>query len=250
MNPAQKTEAPGLKLYQLTPAADASPVSDKSKPVELIEWMFDKFTDRRLLLTTSFGMEGCSLIDMCVRAGGAKKLTVAWIDTGFFFPETIALRDRIARKYPDLTIRRWASPVSVEQQSQSYGDELWKDNPNQCCHIRKVVPMKDNIVEFDLWMTGLRRSQTRQRADHPVMFWDWRYQILKFCPLASWTREEVWKYVKANAVPFNPLHLQNYPSVGCTHCTRPVPGSSPESDDRDGRWDGSEKTECGLHFSI
>ncbi len=232
---------------------DLGLVSESNSPAELIAWGLQRFTDQKKIITTSFGMEGCTLIDMCSRAiaqNGLEKLTVAWIDTGFFFPETHSVRKKLEEKYDNIEFVRWSTQVSVEQQAETYGDQLWRNNPNLCCNIRKVVPMKENIGGYDIWITGLRRSQTQARADIPVLAWDWRYQLLKFCPLASWTRKEVWQYVQQNEVPFNKLHLQNYPSVSCFHCTRPVPGSTPDSDAREGRWEGKDKDECGLHFSI
>ena len=230
-----------------------SMISEESSPLELVAWGLKRFLDQKKIVTTSFGMEGCALIDMCSKAieqNGLPKLQVAWIDTGFFFPETHQLREQLESKYSNIEIVRWATEVSVEQQTETYGNELWKNNPNLCCNIRKVVPMKENIGGFDIWMTGLRRSQTEARAQTPVLGWDWKYQLLKFCPLATWTRPEVWQYVQQNEVPFNKLHLQNYPTISCFHCTRAVPGSTPDSDARDGRWEGKDKDECGLHFSI
>lgn len=230
-------------------------ISEESSPIELVAWGLKRFMSQKKIMTTSFGMEGCALIDMCSKAieqNDLPKLQVAWIDTAFFFPETHQLKDKLETKYPNIEIVRWSTDVSVEQQAETYGNELWKNNPNLCCHIRKVVPMKENINVggYDLWITGLRRSQTEARAKTPVVGWDWKYQLLKFCPLATWTRPQVWQYVQQNEVPFNQLHLQNFPTVSCFHCTRAVPGSTPDSDDRDGRWEGKDKDECGLHFSI
>jgi phosphoadenosine phosphosulfate reductase len=238
-------------LVQLNVASDS--ITDQSAPVELVSWGLKQFSDRKIVLTTSFGMEGCALIDLCSKAIEKNKLpalTIAYIDTGFFFPETHQLREELIGRYKNLNFQKWETSVSVKQQAESYGEQLWKNNPNLCCHIRKVVPMKKNVVGYDIWMTGVRRSQTESRAQTPVLSWDWRYQILKFCPLASWTRPEVWQYVQKNDVPFNRLHLQNYPSISCFHCTKPVPGSTPDSDARQGRWKGDDKDECGLHFSI
>lgn len=223
-------------------------ITDESSPLELVQWSIEKFTDRRMVMTTAFGMEGCALVDMYAKY--SSKLTIAYIDTGFFFPETLQLIQKMQDKYSHLTFEKWESPVSVKKQGDSYGDALWKDNPNLCCHIRKVVPMKMNIQSYDFWITGLRKTQTEQRATTPVLNWDWKYQTLKFCPLANWTRAKVWEYVQQNEVPFNQLHLQGFPSIGCFHCTKPVAGSTPEIDSRDGRWQGTEKTECGLHYSI
>ena len=238
-------------LVQLNEQAPA--IDESSAPQEMVSWGLERFAKQRIVMTSSFGMEGCALIDMAakaIRAGELERLTVAYIDTGFFFPETHQLRKKLEEKYPEVDIVKWETDVSIKQQAESYGPELWKNNPQLCCHIRKVEPMTQHIGDFDVWITGVRRSQTEQRATQPVISWDWRYGVLKFCPLVTWTRADVWKYVQENEVPFNPLHLQNYPSISCFHCTRPVPGSAPDSDARDGRWAGEEKTECGLHFSI
>jgi phosphoadenosine phosphosulfate reductase len=233
--------------------ASMAMISESSSPMELVAWGLKRFLDQRKIMTTSFGMEGCALIDMCSRSITENKLPnmqVAWIDTGFFFPETLQLKDKLAAKYPNIDFVKWETEVSVAQQAETYGNELWKNNPNLCCHIRKVVPMKENIGNFDLWITGLRRSQTKARAQTPIIAWDWRYQLLKFCPLATWTRPQVWEYIQQNEVPFNQLHLQSYPTISCFHCTQAVPGSTPDSDAREGRWEGKDKDECGLHFSI
>ena len=224
-----------------------------STPQELVQWGLARFSDQPMVMTTSFGMEGCVLLDMCsqvIQRQGLQPLTVASIDTGFFFPETKQLREKLIARYTNLNFVTWETPVSIQQQKETYGDQLWKNNPNLCCNIRKVQPMRENIVDYRLWITALRRSQTEQRADTPVLNWDWRYQLLKFCPLATWSRAQVWQYIQENDVPFNELHLQNYPSVSCFHCTKPVPGSSPDSEARKGRWADTDKDECGLHFSI
>lgn len=231
----------------------ATPPGEQSTAEELIQWGLQKFADQPMVMTSSFGMEGCALIDMCSRAIEQlqlQPLTVAYIDTGFFFAETHQLREQLMQRYPNLKFVSWQTGVSVEEQGRLYGAELWKNNPNMCCHIRKVLPMQANIHHYKVWITALRRTQTEQRSTIPVLGWDWKYELLKFCPLASWTREQVWAYIQQHSVPFNPLHLQNYPSISCTHCTRPVADSRPTDEVRDGRWAGKDKTECGLHYSI
>ena len=238
---------------QGSPSASDSGISPDCPPMELVQWGLERFTQQPIVLTTSFGMEGCVLMDMCskaIAAGKLPNLTVACIDTGFFFPETKQLRTKLVERYTNLNFVTWETPVSIEEQTKTYGDMLWKNNPNMCCNIRKVQPMSENIVNYQLWITALRRTQTKQRADTPVIGWDWKYQLLKFCPLATLSRADVWQYIQENEVPFNQLHLQNYPSVSCFHCTKSVPGSSPDSEVRKGRWADSDKDECGLHFSI
>jgi phosphoadenosine phosphosulfate reductase len=242
-----------------SPPAAAEPVQavssmDESKsPEALVAWGLQHFSDRRVVMTSSFGMEGCMLMDMCSKAIAQldlPKLTIACIDTGFFFPETKQLQKKLVQRYTNLDFVTWQTPVSIAQQAKSYGPNLWQYNPNLCCNIRKVQPMSENVINYDVWITAVRRSQTASRASTPVMGWDWRYQLLKFCPLVTLSRADVWSYIQKHDVPFNQLHLQNYPSVSCFHCTKPVPGSSPESDARGGRWSDTDKDECGLHYQI
>ena len=229
-------------------------LSDDSSPLHLVEWGLEYFADVPMVLTSAFGMEGCALIDMCskaIEAASLEPLTIACIDTDFFFKETLTLRDQLIAKYTNLNFVTWKTSVTPEQQEKQYGAELWTSNKDLCCNIRKVQPMSENVVNYNLWITAVRRSQTASRASTPVMGWDWRYQLLKFCPMVTLSRAEVWDYVQEHDVPFNQLHLQNYPSVSCFHCTKPVPGSSPESDARSGRWaDDDDKDECGLHYQI
>ena len=220
-------------------------ISEDSAPAELIEWMLERFAGGRMLTTTAFGMEGCALIDMI--AGRVSHFTVAYIDTGFLFPETLELRDRLARKYPHLDFVAHYPPLTSDQQTEQYGGKLWESNPDACCRMRKIIPMAKVLRDVDVWVTGLRRSQSSTRSGIKVVEWNWPYQVIKVNPLASWERKDVWAYVQAHDVPYNPLHEQGYPSIGCAHCTSPVEGSDVTTYTRQGRWNKSQKTECGLH---
>lgn len=225
--------------------ASTDRLSEDSPPDAVVAWSLQRFADQRLIMTTSFGMEGCALLDMYARHG--RPLQVYYIDTGFFFAETLRLRDRMAERYPHVELIRAATPLSPEDQAARHGPELWKTNPDLCCHLRKVLPMADVMRGVDVWITGLRRSQSKSRGTIRMIDWDWQYQVLKVSPLANWGRGEVWEYIQKHDVPYNALHEQGYPTVGCTHCTKPVPGSKPWDYSRDGRWTGTGKTECGLH---
>jgi len=251
---AMATDNQGAELVPLQASPPvATSLGEQASPQELISWGLQKFADQPIVMTSSFGMEGCVLLDMCSKAIEQlqlKPLTVAYIDTGFFFSETHQLREQLMQRYGNLNFVCWQTEVSVDQQAELYGVELWRNNPNMCCHIRKVLPMQENIHRYNLWITALRRTQTEKRSTIPVLGWDWKYELLKFCPLATWTREQVWNYIQEHSVPFNPLHLKNYPSISCFHCTRPVSDSSPTDEVREGRWAGKDKTECGLHYSI
>ncbi|HKQ47190.1 MAG TPA: phosphoadenylyl-sulfate reductase [Phycisphaerae bacterium] len=220
-------------------------LGETSTPQELVAWSLERFGDRNLVITTSFGMEGCALIDMYARH--RRPLDIIYLDTMFFFPETYALRDRLAERYPHLSFINRGTTLTPEEQAEHFGPELWKNNPDQCCKIRKVDPMNEVLTGADVWVTGLRRSQSETRAALRVMEWDWKFQLIKFNPLVSWDRQQVWEYVQSHEVPYNELHERGYPTLGCTHCTKPVEGSQIGDYTRAGRWTGTTKTECGLH---
>ena len=222
-----------------------APITDETPTHEIVGWTLNRFADQRMIMTTSFGMEGCALVDMYAKAG--TRLTVVYLDTMFFFPETYALRDEMVERYPHINFINGGTQLTPEQQAKEHGEELWKTNPDLCCKLRKVDPMKAVMADVDVWITGLRRSQSASRANIQLVEWDWKYQLLKVNPLFMWERSQVWDYISANKVPYNELHEKGYPTVGCTHCTLAVPGSKVGEYSRNGRWSGNGKTECGLH---
>ena len=219
---------------------------DESTPTEqFIAWTVERFRHRRLVITTSFGMEGCALIDMYAAHGAAP--TVVYLDTMFLFPETYALRDRMVQRYPLITFVNRGTSLTAPAQEAVYGPELWRRDPDHCCRIRKVEPMHQALAGADAWVTAITRSQGNLRRNIPLVAWDWQYQVLKVCPLVGWDRPRVWRYIREHDVPYNELHERGYPTIGCTHCTDRVEGASPEHYSRSGRWRESQKTECGLH---
>ncbi len=221
---------------------------DENTPTDqFIAWTIERFRNRRVVITTSFGMEGCALIDMFAAQGAAP--TVVYLDTMFFFPETYALRDRMVRRYPLITFVNRGTSRTPETQAARHGPELWRRDPDLCCWLRKVEPMTPALAGADVWVTAITRGQADSRRNTPLVAWDWQYQVLKICPLIGWDRARVWDYVREHDVPYNELHERGYPTIGCTHCTVPVPGSSPSEYSRAGRWAGTEKTECGLHWT-
>ncbi len=229
----------------MNPSGSGEPITEHTPTDRVIAWTLERFARQRWMMTTSFGMEGCALIDMYARLD--VPVTVVYLDTMFFFPETHELRDRLVERYPHVDFVNRGTTMTPEQQAEIHGGELWKTNPDLCCKLRKVDPMAVVMRDVDVWVTGLRRSQSPSRAGLNLVEWDWRYEVLKVSPLFKWERTDVWDYVQANDVPYNKLHEQGYPTVGCTHCTAPVLGSKPGDYSRDGRWIESGKTECGLH---
>ena len=198
----------------------------------------------QIILACSFGAEDVVLVDMLHRIDPSVGLF--YLDTDFLFPETYATRDRIIERYelkPAL-VQAVKSLLTPEGQAEQYGEALWTSDPDRCCQLRKVEPLRRVLEGRDAWITGIRREQGPTRAQAMPIEWDQTFQLVKVNPLVCWTWSDVWTYIKVYEVPYNPLHDQNYPSIGCTHCTKPI---MPGDDLRSGRWQGRDKTECGLH---
>lgn len=220
-------------------------IADVSTPEEIVAWTLRRFAGRKLVVSTSFGMEGCALIDMVARHG--VPVPVIYLDTMFLFPETYALRDRIVARYPHLRFENRGTTLTPEAQAERFGPELWRRDPDRCCSLRKVQPMRAALAGVEVWVTGLMRSQGGERAGLRELQWNESYGLVQVNPLAGWDRRQVWDYVIAHDVPYNELHERGYPTLGCTHCTAAVAGAGPRDYTRRGRWAGTDKTECGLH---
>jgi phosphoadenosine phosphosulfate reductase len=195
----------------------------------------------RIGFATGFGPEGCVLLHMIGRQ--QLPIDVFTLDTGLLFPETHELWRRLEARYR-LRIRAVRPPLDLPAQAARHGDRLWERDPDLCCGIRKVDPLRGVLDGLDAWVTAIRREQTRDRADVKVLEHDPRFGLVKVNPLAAWTHAQVWDYVRTHDVPVSPLHALGYPSIGCVPCTSPV---LPGEDARAGRWRGREKKECGLH---
>jgi phosphoadenylyl-sulfate reductase (thioredoxin) len=180
--------------------------------------------------------------DMIARQGLPVDLFT--LDTQLLFPETYRLWEQIEQRY-GVKIKAVRPERNVEEQAAVEGPALWEREPDRCCDLRKMQPLRATLANYDAWITAIRRDQTPERANAPVVGWDGRFGLIKVNPLVRWTSDQVRAYVAAHDVPYNPLHDQNYPSIGCVPCTSPV---MPGEDPRSGRWRGQEKTECGLHM--
>ncbi len=215
-------------------------VAENWKPEEILAWAFSTYGDD-VALATGMGVEGMALLDIAWRLNPDVKVFTG--DTEFLFSETYDLMDRVEERY-GIKIERLYSELTPEDQERAYGKALWARDPDQCCDLRKVQPLRRKLATLDAWVTAIRRDQTAARADVRKVDWDRKFNLVKVSPIADWTREQVWRYVVKHHVPYNVLHDRNYPSIGCMHCTRAV---LPGEDQRAGRWSGSGKTECGLH---
>jgi phosphoadenosine phosphosulfate reductase len=218
----------------------AARMLEGSAPEETLRWAFEEFRGR-VTIATGFGPEGVALIDMAIRINPLAD--VFFLDTSFLFPETHELRGQLEDRY-QIKIRAFQTDITPEHQDQSFGAKLWSTDPDLCCRLRKLEPLKDALSGRDAWITAIRRDQTLERSTACEVEWDYRWQLVKINPLVRWSKQQVWDYIATNSLPYNPLHDKGYPSIGCTHCTRPVLLGGTE---RAGRWPGRAKRECGLH---
>lgn len=221
--------------------ACAARLSD-APPQEILRWAVAEFHPK-LLMATAFGAEGCCIIHMLAEI--EPNVTVLNLDTGYQFKETYELRERILHRY-GIAVEMIQPERTVEQYEADHGGPLYVHRPDQCCHDRKVLPLRRAMKDHDprAWISAIRKDQTEHRAAAGVVQWDAKFQVVKVNPLLNWTKKDVWKYITDNDVPYNPLHDEGYPSIGCWPCTRAV---QPGEDDRAGRWAGNIKKECGLH---
>lgn len=215
---------------------------ESASPQEILAKAVEQVSN--LALACSFGAEDVVLLDMVMKISPTTK--VFYLDTDMLFPETYDLINRIQDTYAIEHLIRVSSEISVHEQAATYGDTLWSRHPDQCCDIRKVQPLTKMLSTLDGWITGIRRDQAPTRANAQAFEEDLKFGLLKVNPLIRWTEQDVWQYIRDHHVPYNPLHDQGYPSIGCLHCTRMV---QPGEDPRSGRWAGFQKTECGLHAS-
>jgi phosphoadenosine phosphosulfate reductase len=168
---------------------------------------------------------------------------VLFLDTGYHFAETIGTRDAVAATMP-VNVLTLTPKRTVAEQDASFGARLYERNPDQCCALRKVMPLRDGLSNYVAWASGLRRDEAATRADAKVVEWDAKRNMVKLNPIATWTQDEADQYIADNNILVNPLLFDGYPSVGCAPCTRRVAAGE---DPRSGRWAGLGKTECGIH---
>lgn len=205
---------------------------------EILSWAYE-YAPGRLVLTLS--MENTVLSELASRylpdADGL------FLDTGYHFPETLAVASAVEKRYPRQRLVRAHPRQTVEEQDEMWGKDLYSFNPSACCDLRKVEPLNRALTPYAGWVTGLRRADGPTRATAPALSLD-KTGRLKISPLITWTLEDTERYIKEHDLIENPLTRQGYPSIGCAPCTRRVrPGEDPRAE----RWSGSAKTECGLH---
>lgn len=223
--------------------SDSFQTGDKTKGARaVLEWAYQNYSEDKIVYASSFGAEAIVLIDLIQQV--KPDAHIVFLDTGLHFPETYDVIDKIEARFPSLKIERKQPALNLDEQREQYGSALWKKDPNLCCQIRKVIPLRETLTTKEAWISGLRREQSPTRKDTQFLNKDEKFENIKICPLIHWTWDEVWAYIREKDLPYNQLHDQGYPSIGCFPCTQPVETGG---DSREGRWGGSGKTECGLH---
>lgn len=206
----------------------------------VLRWATEEY-DQHLAISTNFGVSGVVIMHHISKISPGT--TIFYLDTGLMFDETLDLAEKL-EEHLGIYLTRITTSVSLEEQSRLYGEKLWESDPDMCCYIRKVMPLQQYLEDKKAWVTGIRRDQSATRGTTPIFQWNESNQVLKINPLAYWTEEQVWSYIKEHGLPYNELHDRDYSSIGCRPCTRPVQQGG---DLRSGRWVGTMKTECGLH---
>jgi phosphoadenosine phosphosulfate reductase len=220
--------------------ADLADRFESASPEDLLTWASDRFAER-IVLTCSWQRQSSVLVHMLATMD--LPVRIVELDTGLLFPETYATRDALIERY-GITVERVDPRRSVAAQETDEGPRLWERDPDRCCALRKVEPLERSLVGMDAWITGIRRAQGKTRENARKVEFDASRGIVKIQPLVDWDDERTQGYLYAHDIPYNPLHDQGYPSIGCVPCTRAIlPGEDP----RAGRWAGTDKTECGLH---
>ncbi len=222
-----------LRLSLTETEIEALPAED------VLRWAYEEFGER-LCLSCSWQKQSSVLVHMVSELGLG--IDVIELDTHLFFKETYETREALVARYGLQLVR--PEIITVAGQHAIEGPNLWERDPDRCCQIRKVEPLVRALEPYDAWVAGIRRQQSPSRANTPKLQWSERYGVWKVNPLADWDEQAVWDYIRANDIPYNPLHDVGYRSIGCIPCTRPT---RPDEEERAGRWTDSDKLECGIH---
>jgi len=227
------------------PASELAALAEKAgrelegaPALEIARWAGETFGARFCVTSSMADAVVAHLVSRAVPG-----VDVIFLDTGLHFPETLKVRDTVARTLP-VTVRSIRPRLTVGQQDGEYGPRLFNRAPDECCFLRKVEPLERALADYDAWATGLRRDESPTRANTPVVGFDAKRGKVKVNPIAAWTQADVDAYISRYNVPVNELFKQGYTSIGCWPCTRRTKAGE---DPRAGRWAMFDKTECGLH---
>lgn len=231
--------APEYRRSALRELAVAAGQKFESAPAEdILGWALDAFGNEFCI---SASMADAVVIDLATRIQPG--VNVIFLDTGYHFAQTLETKDRVDERYP-IKLHTIVPKQTVAEQDEMFGPRLHDRDPDACCNLRKVEPLRRSLQPYVAWASGIRRDEADSRRRVGVVEWDANRHMVKVNPIATWNQDDVDGYIAEHDVVVNPLLAQGYPSIGCEPCTRKV---APGEDPRSGRWAGSGKTECGLH---
>jgi phosphoadenosine phosphosulfate reductase len=216
---------------------------ERAHPREILAWTLDGSGIERIAIASAFQAEGTCVLHMA--SAIRPDVPVLFLQTGYHFAETLAFKNRLTERL-GLNVVDLVGPYTVESQAAELGPRLYERDPDRCCDVNKVRPMLVALRELDAWVTAFRRDSSPTRATSPIVD---RYELepgrwmVKVNPVATWTRRDVWAYLREHDLPHNPLYDLGYASIGCAPCTRMQFVGEPE---RAGRWAGLSKWECGI----
>ncbi len=213
---------------------------ESADPHAILRWAVDTFGDGLAVGASFGGATGMAILHMAAQL--KPNVHVFVLDTDYLFEETYETMRKSKEALGLSGLKVYRPALSHDEQARQHGAALWMRDPDKCCDIRKVIPNAEALAGRTAWVSGLRRDQSEQRADVPIVSWNEKFGVVKLNPLANWDEKQTWAYVLENGVPYNPLLDQGYTSIGCYNCT--IPGVQ----GRAGRWQGFEKEECGLHL--
>jgi phosphoadenosine phosphosulfate reductase len=218
---------------------------EQAGPEEIVRWALDESGLERIAIASAFQVEGTCLMHMATRL--RPDVPILFLETGFHFAETLAFKTRLTEQL-GLHLVDLTGDHTVQSQAEAFGPRLYERDPKMCCQLNKVIPFDRALRNYDAWMTSMRRDSAWTRKNTPIVsqtrFEDDGKRLVKINPVANWTRQDAWAYIKEHDLPHHPLYDLGYASIGCAPCTRLV---FPGEDERAGRWSGLLKTECGIH---
>ena len=233
----QSVESCKNQLTQLNDLFEAK------NPDEILKWAAATFGSK-IVMGTGFGPSGVFLIHRLYQLG--LPISVFYLDTNLLFSETYELCDKLEKQF-GITIEKITPEYTLDEQAEKFGDNLWYKNPNRCCFIRKVRPLRNYLQDKSAWITGIRRNHSESRKETQLVEYDSECDVIKINPVAAWSSGQLWSYIKDYDLPYNPLHDESFPSIGCIPCTNQVENGDHE---RAGRWKDIDKNECGIHLPV
>jgi phosphoadenosine phosphosulfate reductase len=235
-----QTLLPAGELEELNTAFEAS------HPRQIVAWALERSGLERIAIASAFQAEGTIVMHLATQM--RPDIPILFLETGYQFAETLAFKEQLAEKM-GLNVVDLVGEHTVAEQAEVFGSRLFERDPERCCELNKVRPMFQALRELDAWITAFRRESSPTRADAPFVQ---QYElepdrwIVKINPMAAWSHQEVWGYLKEHDLPHNPLYDLGYASIGCAPCTRM---RFPDEPERAGRWAGLSKWECGIQVT-